>query len=305
MSGTEAQAAAPARALAGVALVILSTVCLSLAPTAAKLAYLDGSNTLTVLTLRGLVAVGLMLLLVGALERQWSWDRGDLLAAVIAGFWYCLMLFGYFGSVNFIDVKLAILIYFLHPVMIVAASALMKRQSLPRMQLLLSAVIFLGLGIVLGAEVSVLDWRGVGLALFSAIGITGVIMFNAKAQRTMSTLSVNLVMTGVTTVVFGVLAAATGDWAWPRSSLGWSAILMAALALVIGLLAFFKAFHFIGVVRATVLSNVEPLFGILIAYALLGERLTGTQLVGAAVIVAGLFGFELVGRRELGEERVV
>jgi drug/metabolite transporter (DMT)-like permease len=304
MSGTEAAAIAPARTFAGAALVLLSTVCLSLAPTAAKLAYIDGSNTLTVLALRGLGAVLLMLLLIGAFERRWTYDRRDLAAAIIAGLWYCLMLFGYFGSVNYIDVKLAILIYFLHPILIVAASALMNRQSMPAGQIALSILIFSGLAVVLGAEFSQLDWRGLGLALLSAIGITGVIIFNAKAQRTMSTLSVNLVMTTVTTVVFGVLAAAMSDWAWPRSSIGWSAILMAALALVVGLLAFFKAFQFIGVVRATVLSNVEPLFGILIAYALLGERLTGYQLIGAAIIILGLFGFELVGRRQLGKERI-
>jgi drug/metabolite transporter (DMT)-like permease len=301
MSDAGAAPATSGRTFIGVALVILSTLCLSLTPTAAKLAYIDGSNPLTVLTLRGLVAVVLILLLIGAFERRRAWDRRDIMAAVIAGLWYCLMLYGYFGSVRTIDVKLAILIYFLHPVFIVVASAVMKRTSIPPAQLALSMVIFVGLGIVLGAEFSRLDGLGLALAVLSAIGVTGVILFSARAQRTMTTLSVSLVMTAVTTVVFGIVTVATSDWSWPQSSVGWLAITLAALALVVGMLAFFKAFEFIGVVRTTVLSNAEPLFGILFAYVLLGERLTGYQLIGAAIVIAALFGFELAGRQRAAD----
>lgn len=297
MSNADAAATTSGRTMLGVALVIASTICLSLTPTIAKLAYLDGANTLTVLTLRGLGAVAFLALLMGAFDRRWSWDIRDLFAAVMAGLWYCLMLFGYFGSVNYIDAKLAILIYFLHPVFIVATSAIMKRQSLPRAQLVLSLVIFLALGLVLGAEVSALDWRGVALGVISAIGITGVILLNAKAQRTMTALAVNLVMTAVTTLVFGLITVASGDWSFPQSHVGWLAILTTAVGVVLGLVTFFKAFQYIGVVRATMLSNVEPLIGIVIAYALLGERLTGFQILGAVVIIACLFGFEWVGRR--------
>jgi drug/metabolite transporter (DMT)-like permease len=57
-------------------------------------------------------------------------------------------------------------------------------------------------------------------------------------------------------------------------------------------LAFFAAFRHISPVRATMISNLEPLLGVLIAVAVLGERLQGWQWLGVVVVVAGLVLFE-------------
>jgi drug/metabolite transporter (DMT)-like permease len=57
-------------------------------------------------------------------------------------------------------------------------------------------------------------------------------------------------------------------------------------------LAFFAAFRYISPVRATMISNLEPLLGVLIAVAVLGERLAGWQWLGVGVVVAGLVLFE-------------
>jgi drug/metabolite transporter (DMT)-like permease len=57
-------------------------------------------------------------------------------------------------------------------------------------------------------------------------------------------------------------------------------------------LAFFAAFRYISPVRATMISNLEPLLGVLIAVAVLGEHLGGWQWLGVGVVVAGLVLFE-------------
>ena len=49
---------------AGIPLVLASTIAFAVGPTAARLALDDGSNTLTVVTLRGVVGAALMALLV-------------------------------------------------------------------------------------------------------------------------------------------------------------------------------------------------------------------------------------------------
>jgi hypothetical protein len=51
---------------------------------------------------------------------------------------------------------------------------------------------------------------------------------------------------------------------------------------------FFAAFRFIGPVRATMLSNIEPLLGALFAVAVLGESLNSLQWTGVALAVAAL-----------------
>jgi drug/metabolite transporter (DMT)-like permease len=73
---------------------------------------------------------------------------------------------------------------------------------------------------------------------------------------------------------------------------GWLGLAGAGGGVTIGLVAFFAAFRFIGPVRATMLSNVEPLLGVLFAIAVLGERLTSLQWTGVALAVAALTLFE-------------
>jgi len=49
----------------------------------------------------------------------------------------------------------------------------------------------------------------------------------------------------------------------------------------------------IGMVRATMLTVVEPVFTILMAMALFGESLSAVQWLGVAVVVAGLLLLEM------------
>ena len=65
---------------AGILLVLASTIAFAVGPTAARLALDDGSNTLTVVTLRGVIGAALMAPLVpmsrqgfGIDRRAWRW----------------------------------------------------------------------------------------------------------------------------------------------------------------------------------------------------------------------------------------
>jgi drug/metabolite transporter (DMT)-like permease len=96
----------------------------------------------------------------------------------------------------------------------------------------------------------------------------------------------------VTSVLFSALATGLDAWSMPQSMSGWTGLALAGLGSAVGLLAFFAAFRHISPVRATMISNLEPLLGVLIAVAVLGERLQGWQWLGVVVVVAGLVLFE-------------
>jgi drug/metabolite transporter (DMT)-like permease len=56
----------------------------------------------------------------------------------------------------------------------------------------------------------------------------------------------------------------------------------------LGLALFFAAMPPIGMVRATMITVVEPVFTIFMAMALFGERLSAIQWLGVFVVVGGL-----------------
>ena len=56
----------------------------------------------------------------------------------------------------------------------------------------------------------------------------------------------------------------------------------------IAILAFYAGAHRIGAARASIVSTVEPIWTIVLASLLFGEVLTPLQLVGGAMILAGV-----------------
>jgi drug/metabolite transporter (DMT)-like permease len=123
-----------------------------------------------------------------------------------------------------------------------------------------------------------------------------MILLTARAQEHATTLQVNFHMAALTAAAFSAATTVAGAWSFPAGPVGWLGLAGAGAGLALGLLAFFAAFRHIGPVRATMISNVEPLLGILFAVAVLGERLGPWQWAGAALVVAALVLFEASGR---------
>jgi drug/metabolite transporter (DMT)-like permease len=80
---------------------------------------------------------------------------------------------------------------------------------------------------------------------------------------------------------------------------GWLALLALALfSTVISIAAFLAAIARIDLFRATIISTVEPLISVVLAAALLDERLTIRQALGGAVIIVAALALQLIARRE-------
>ncbi len=60
-----------------------------------------------------------------------------------------------------------------------------------------------------------------------------------------------------------------------------------------------------GITRANVFSNIIPVFTALFSFILLGDKLTIQNMVGMAVVIAGLFMSQINGTRKFSEEATV
>ena len=75
----------------------------------------------------------------------------------------------------------------------------------------------------------------------------------------------------------------------PATGGGWMAVLaIAVVCTVLAILFFFEGLERVGPVRASVFSTIEPVFTVLLAAAVLGERITLTRVVGGALIVGAV-----------------
>ncbi|HEX6012167.1 MAG TPA: DMT family transporter [Geminicoccaceae bacterium] len=284
------------RQAAGVLLVLASTVAFAIGPTAAKLALDNGSNTLTVVTLRGVVGAALMGLLVPLSRQGFAIDRRALRWCLYCGVFYSLTVHGFIGSVAYVPVSVAVLVFFTHPILVAVVAHFRGGDCLTARKLLLAVAALAGLALALGPGLGTLDSAGVALAALAAVAMCGMILCSARAQERATSTQVNLYATAASTIAFASLTTALAAWAPPSNTIGWLGIAGAGAGIGIGLLTFFAALRHLSPVRATMLSNIEPLISILFAAAILGERLGPPQWVGVALVIGALVLFETADR---------
>jgi drug/metabolite transporter (DMT)-like permease len=280
----------------GVLLVLISAAAFAIGPTAAKLAFDNGSNVLTVAALRGLIGAVLLGVLIAILGQSIRIGRAALRWCLLGSAFTGLMVYGFIGSVSYIPVGVAVLIFFTHPILIAAFVHRRGSDRLAPAQFLFAFGALVGLALALAPTFDTIDPIGVALAALAAVTVCGAILCGARAQQVATSTQVNFYVTAITGAAFAILTFALADWSLPINAVGWLGVVGAGFGIAVGLLTFFVAFRYLSPVRATMLSNVEPLLSILFAATVLGERLQPLQWTGAAIMIGSIVLFEAAER---------
>ncbi|WP_019998510.1 EamA family transporter [Aureimonas ureilytica] len=292
------------RSLKGILLVLLSACAIATVQTFARLAFDAGSNTLTVVTVRATIGAAIIALFMVGTSADFRMKRSALLLCLLIGGAYGAMSFGFIGSVAYVPVAVAVLVFFTHPVLIAVAAHVLGRERLTRRRLVLALAALVGIAITLGQGMGEIDLRGVMLAALASAAITVIILLGDRVMRSgVGSVSMNFAMTVPVAALAVLVTTIAGAWAFPSTLLGWVGLVGAGVGTAVGMLAFFAAFDLIGPVRATMLSNTEPLLGIVVAAIVLGEHLQTYQWGGVLLVVAALVMFEAAGGRRVKPRR--
>ncbi len=282
----------------GISLAAFSAAIFGFGTTFALLAYEGGSNPLTVVLLRTTafaVVVGAFLALRGRLVRLRR-------PAFVATLWMAATLaavsLGYQGSVAFIPVSLAALIFYSFPLLVGLLAVVTGRDRMTGGKALALLVAFAGLALTLGPGFSVLDWRGIALALLATIGMSLTMTFGGKATRDEDALLMAVCTNVWMLIGLGIFVAVAGGIALPATRLGAMGAVGLCLTYVSAYVCWYLALSLVRPVRLAALFNIEPLVTLLVAWVVLGERLSAVQLVGAALVLASILYLSISGRKE-------
>jgi len=283
-----------------IATVLVSSFLVSIGPNFSKLAYQSGASMPLVIAGRFLVTV----LLLGGLLL---WQRRSMLASprvmrlcLLGGIANAFTSFGVLTAITRLDLSLVILIFYLHPVFIAWLGHVRGTYDLNRFRLFCCALILVGLALALSVSFERLDAAGVALAVIGAVGAAVLIVANGDAAREAGAVLVNFYSAVVALVLVCAVAIAVGPLDLPGTGAGWFGLFGTGAAMCLGLALFFAAMPPIGMVRATMITVVEPVITILLAMALFGERLSPLQWFGVTIVVAGLLLLEAPSRRPIG-----
>jgi len=257
-----------------------------------KLAYDEGATVGTLLATRFLLAAAMFWLVVACSGRARgvrALPRRDVgIALALGAVCYSAQAGGYFAALQRLDASLLSLLVYTFPAIVTVTAIALGRERANRRTALALALASTGLILVMaGAAAGALDPLGAALGLAVAVVFSGYILASEGIAGRVGPLALStLVCTGAaTTLTLGGIAA--GDLEPGRVSpagFGW----LAGLAVVstvgaVGL--FFAGLPRVGPTAASILSALEPVVTVALAFVVFGESLGSVQLAGGALVL--------------------
>jgi drug/metabolite transporter (DMT)-like permease len=273
--------------------VLTAATMFSVSDVFAKISLEAGSDVLSLLAFRSVVGIGLIFIWMrlGAarvkLPPRLKWISLGL------GLLLTLNLFGVFKAIELVPVSIAILTYFIYPLLTGLIGALTGIDRLTWRGATTAVVAFLGLGLIIGANPAQLAVLG----LLAAVG--GALMRVAMLLITRATLAgadarlVTWYTLWSSMLVFVGLSLATWNWQPPDTALGWVAFVGIGFTTTAAILALYVSTQRIGPFRTALYMNLEPLMTSVLSAVVLGDRMTPLQVAGGAVMIAALCAFQL------------
>jgi drug/metabolite transporter (DMT)-like permease len=279
--------------LLGFALVFLSSLGFSLAPTFSNRSYESGANTVGVLIVRFTVAALLMLLIrqFSKGKRVWPQPRLMLQLFLLGAFGYSGAAFFYFTAIENMSSGVSIVIWYIYPVFVVLIGwALFKTK--PKRQTIFSLVsAMIGVAITVGQPGNATT-KGVILILLSSLSYTFYTLSGSRAfKKTDLYTGVTFVMAGAATAfwMYWLLAPSTTPVLFPQRMSGWLWIgALAIFATVLSTATLFAGLKILGPNTTSVVNTVEPVLNIAAGILFLNEVFSLQQGVGAVFVVGAL-----------------
>jgi drug/metabolite transporter (DMT)-like permease len=286
------------QALTGTAFAILLLIAFMMGANhvAARFAFNNGVDVVTAVSFRSSVTalvVGLVLwqqkvsLVTTRRQKKFLLTIGALIAVQSM----CL-----YSSVARLPVALALLAFNTYPLSTALWARILYRHRAERAVLMAMPLMLIGLALaldVLGAASGLgaaAHWSQIGvgiafaLAASATFGLAMVLMEHEAGGldgrlRTFSTMGL--------VALFSITAAmAQGGFHLPTATPGWWGLGMLSFLYGTAFTIMFMVLPKLGVVGNSAIMNVEPVFALVLAWALLGQSVSPMQLVGALVVVS-------------------
>jgi len=262
---------------------------------AARLAFDHGVDVITAVAFRSGITALVVAFIVWqqrvplALQAKHRWSLPTI-GVLIAAQSYCL-----YSSVARLPVALALLAFNLYPLFTALWARVIYGHRAERRVLLAMPVILFGLALaldVLGAASGLgagAHWGRIGAGVAFAVAAAAIFgLALVLTQHEAGTLDGRL-RTATTMGLVGLIAAAAalaqGGFHLPTAPAGWWGLLALTFLYGTAFTIMFTVLPKLGVVGNSAIMNVEPIFALVLAWAVLGQRIAPMQVAGGLVVV--------------------
>jgi drug/metabolite transporter (DMT)-like permease len=287
-------------------MVVISAACFGTLAVLAPLAYAAGAAPLPLLAWRFLFAALLLAVVAGARSpRALRVSRRDVLrfsALALTGYGAASVCF--FFALKFADAAVVAVLLYAYPALVTLASWAFLGEKATWSRAAAVLVTFVGCAMVVGlvGGAKHVSWQGIALGMGAAVGYT---LFNLLSHRWLPGRSELVMMTytfGIAAVGVAVLTLAVGQSLSPAAWQPQAWWLLAAIVLVptfAAVVLYLQGIRGLGPSQAAVVSTLEPLFTIVLAWVVLHQSLMWVQVAGAALVLGGVVASEVAARAML------
>jgi drug/metabolite transporter (DMT)-like permease len=288
----------PAKNLSATAFATLLLIALLMGANhvAARLAFNNGVDVATAVTFRSAVTALVVGLIVWTQRVPLRFTTRHRKALPVIGLLIGVQSLCLYSAVARLPVALALLAFNTYPLWTALWARLLFGHRPEARVLRAMPVMLLGLALALdvfGAASGLgaaAQWGRIGvgvafaLAAAATFGLALVLTQHEAGDldgrvRTVSTMALVAVM-----ALIGV--ATQGGLHWPQAAPGWWGLAGLTLLYGTGFTIMFTVLPKLGVVGNSAIMNVEPIFALLLAWALLGQRIAPLQVAGGLLVVA-------------------
>jgi drug/metabolite transporter (DMT)-like permease len=288
--------ALPAR-WTGAAMVALAAIAFSGKAIIVKLAFRHGVDAVTLLALRMVFSAPLFVLLAWWATRDdpQPITPADLRSIAVLGMlgYYLASYFDFLG-LQHITAALERLVLFLYPTFVMLLAAAFFKRPISRRDVAALVISYVGIVFVFLNDLATQTGNvvlGSAWVVLSALCYAIYLLGSGRLVQRVGSLRFAC-YAGLVSCV-GVLAHffVVADWQTLVSQptpVYWLAVLMAAASTVMPIILTSEGIRRIGASQASVIGSVGPVATIVLGLIFLGEPITAIQLVGAALVLAGV-----------------
>jgi drug/metabolite transporter (DMT)-like permease len=272
---------------------IVAAASFGVCDTVVKLVFAAGIDVLTLALIRGVVGVVILYVYLrfGATPEP-ATPRMRAYALVL-GVLFAAIVYGLFKAIDLITVPIAVLTYFIYPLLTGIGGAALGIERLGWHGALAAFVAFLGLALTIGAYPQALSLEGLAFAVGAALCRTIFLLVARIELQKLDPRLTTWYSLVSSTLVFVAASVVTMDWQVPHTAYGWTATTVVSICTAVAVLTLYVSTVRIGPFRSALIMNLEPLTATALSAVLLGEVMTPLQGLGGAIMLGALVAFQI------------
>lgn len=223
----------------------------------------------------------------GALAGPASWKP-----LVLAGLFFAGDLGAWHVSIIYTSVANSTLEANFAPIFVTLGAWILFRQRVSRLFLIALAVTLAGAVLLIGPNFALggRALRGDALGLLTAVFYAGYMLAIKHASERSTIAGIMAVSTSIAALALLPYALATADVFWPQSANGWLVLIgLALVSHIAGQSLIAYGFAHLPAAFSSVSLLLQPVLAAIYAWALLGEAVAPLQMLGGAVVLAGIY----------------